>query len=79
MSSSGAPLAELAARHLAHVGGAILVAHDDAVTGELFAEARARGVVPMLRTAEPPTAPDLAIYVVTDELIAEQLGLPRLD
>ena len=73
-----APLAELATRHLGHVG-AILVAHDDAMPGELFAEARARGAVPMLRAAAPPTAPDLAIYVVADELIAEQLGLPRLD
>ena len=72
------PLAELAERHLAHVGGAILVAHDTAPHDELLLEARARGVVAMIRIDEPPSSADVAIYVVSDEAIAEQLALPLL-
>ncbi len=73
-----APLAQLAERHLAHVGGGILAAHDDAPVAELFVEARARGVVPMLRVSEPPAGDDIAIYVVVDDAFAELLALPRL-
>lgn len=73
-----APLVDLAERHLAHVGGAILAAHDAAPRDEVLAEARIRGVVPMVRASEPPTSSEIAIYVVPDDRLAEQLGLPRL-
>ena len=75
------PLAEVAERCVASVGGAILAAHDDADPAELFVEARARGAAPMLRIAigdivELGTDP--AILVVGDESVADQLGVPRL-
>lgn len=72
------PLAELAERHLAHVGGGILAAHDDAPVGEVVVEARARGAVPMLRVSEPPASDDVAIYVVADDVFADLLALPRI-
>lgn len=78
---AGTPLATLAARHLARVGGAILAAHDEADPIELFVEARARGAVPMLRIdageiVELGTDP--AVLVVADDAAADQLGVPRL-
>jgi hypothetical protein len=75
------PLAVVAERCLASVGGAILAGHDDADPGELFIEARARGAAPMLRVSigdivELGTDP--AILVVGDDAVADQLGVPRL-
>ena len=63
------------------VGGAILAAFDDAEPGELFVEARARGAAPMLRVGAGDIleiGTDPAVLVVSDETIAEQLGVPRL-
>jgi hypothetical protein len=73
-------LATIAERYLPSVGGAILAAADGIDPRELYLEARARGAVPMLRViAELDDTPaDPAILVVTDEAIAEQLGVPRL-
>ncbi|CAN5919331.1 hypothetical protein BH11MYX3_BH11MYX3_45470 [soil metagenome] len=78
---SDEPLAVLAQRYLATVGSAILAAHPDCDPVELFLEARARGAVPMLRFTSPdlvelPTEP--VVLVVTDDAVAEQLGVPRL-
>lgn len=72
------PLAEVAERCLARIGGAILIAHDKADLGALVVEARACGAAPMLRAVLDgvPTAP--AIFVIDDAELAEQLGLPRL-
>ncbi len=79
---SAEPLAALAKRTLATVGGAILAAHDDCDPLELFLEARARGAVPMLRITSPDLVVELgtdpAVLVVTDDAIADQLGVPRL-
>ena len=76
-----APLAVIAERVLASVGGAILAAFDHAEPGELFVEARARGAAPMLRVGAGDIleiGTDPAVLVVADETIAEQLGVPRL-
>ena len=75
------PLAVVAERCLASVGGAILAAHDDADPGELFLEARARGAAPMLRVSVGDIVQlgtDPAILVVGDDAVADQLGVPRL-
>jgi hypothetical protein len=77
----GTPLKMVAVRWLAQVGGAILAAHDDADLGELFVEARARGAAPMFRIGADELlelGTDPAILVVTDEEVAESLGVPRL-
>ncbi len=74
-------LPELAERYLGAVGGAILAAHDDMDPAELFVEARARGAAPMLRVGVGEIlelGTDPAVLVVSDEAIADQLGLPRL-
>jgi hypothetical protein len=75
------PLKVVAVRWLAQVGGAILAAHDDADLAELFVEARARGAAPMFRIGADELlelGTDPAILVVTDEDVAESLGVPRL-
>jgi mannose-1-phosphate guanylyltransferase len=75
------PLAELAARYLAQVGGAILAAHDDADIGDVLVEARARGAAPMLRIDAREVVQlgtDPAVLVVASDDAAEQLGIPRL-
>jgi hypothetical protein len=73
------PLDAIAARYVSAVGGGILAARPGAAPVELFAEARARGAVPMLRVARGERVPhDPAILVVTDEAHAEALGVPRL-
>jgi len=79
--SPDAPLAVLAERHLAAVGGAILAAFDDIDPGELLIEARARGAAPMLRIGPADIlelGTDPAVLVVTDDAIADQLGVPKL-
>jgi hypothetical protein len=75
------PLAPIAARCRAGLGGAILVAADDADPAEVLLEARAIGAAAMLRISHHdldrvPT--DAAILVVPDEVTAEALGVPRL-
>ena len=75
------PLAPIAARCRATLGGAILVAADGADPTEVLLEARAIGASPMLRITHDdldraPTDP--AILVVADESLADLLGLPRL-
>ena len=78
---AGTPLATLAERHLARVGGAILAAHDDADPAELMIEARARGAVAMIRIAAGEIlelGTDPAVLVIADEAIADQLDVPRL-
>ncbi|MGE0398674.1 MAG: hypothetical protein AB7T06_18350 [Kofleriaceae bacterium] len=75
------PLKMVAVRWLAEVGGGILAAHDDADLAELFVEARARGAAPMFRIGADELlelGTDPAILVVTDEEVAESLGVPRL-
>jgi hypothetical protein len=73
------PLAAIAERYLAQVGGAILAAHDDAQRADLLFEARAYGAAPMLRHSAADTPPnDAAIFVVGDAALAEHLALPRL-
>gem|GEM_PF-5518443 len=75
------PLKVVAVRWLAQVGGAILAAHEDADLSELFVEARARGAAPMFRIGADELlelGTDPAILVVTDEEVAESLGVPRL-
>lgn len=80
---SDEPLDELAARLAPQVGG-ILVgqlasALDAAALAQLYLEARARGVVPMLRVDEPMAIrPEPALIVVAIEQHAELLGIPRL-
>jgi hypothetical protein len=76
-----AALAELAERHRARVGGAIIVARDGVDRAALLLEARACGAVAMLRISASldavPTEP--AIYVVSDAELADRLGVPRLE
>lgn len=76
------PLAIVAEACVSSVGGAILAARDDADPGELVAEARAYGAVPMVRAraAMLATIPvdQPVILVAADDATAEQLGLPRL-
>jgi hypothetical protein len=73
-------LVAIAERCLASVGGAILAASDDVDPEELFTEARARGAAPMLRITNRDIEPgnDPAIFVVSDPVVAERLGIPRL-
>ena len=76
------PLKVVAVRWLGQVGGAILAAHDDADLAELFVEARARGAAPMFRIGADELlelGTDPAILVVTDDDVAESLGVPRLE
>ena len=76
------PLAIVAEACLSSIGGAILAADDDADPQALVAEARAYGAAPMLRAtaavlgAIPVDQP--VILVADDEVIAAQLGVPRL-
>jgi hypothetical protein len=74
------PLADVAERYRSRVGGAILVARDDADLAALVFEARACGAAPMLRTSvsleAAPSEP--AIYVVADTGVADRLGIPSL-
>ena len=74
------PIGAIAARCALTVGGAILAAHEGADPRELLLEARARGAVSMLRIAgdleQVPAEP--VVLVVSDEAIADELGLPRL-
>ncbi len=75
------PLAVLAERYLGAVSGAILAAFDDVEPLELFVEARARGAAPMLRIGIGEIlqlGTDPAVLVVTDDAVAERLGIPRL-
>lgn len=74
------PLTAVAARCVPHVGGAILVARDDADLADLLFEARAHGAAPMLRVAATvETAPNVpAIFAVDDAELADRLGLPLL-
>ncbi len=81
IATAQTPLKVVAVRWLAQVGGAILAAHDDADLSELFVEARARGAAPMFRIGADELlelGTDPAILVVTDEEVAESLGVPRL-
>lgn len=81
IAAAETPLKVVAVRWLAEVGGAILAAHDDADLAELFVEARARGAAPMFRIGADELlelGTDPAILVVTDEEVAESLGVPRL-
>ncbi len=71
------PLAAIAPRYLAQVGGAILAAHDSVDVAELELEARAFGASPMRRLAAAPAPKTPTVLVVTEEL-AKSLGLPRL-
>ena len=71
------PLAAIAPRYIAQVGGAILAAHDDVDAGELELEARTFGASPMRRLAAAPAPKTATVLVVTEEL-AKSLGLPRL-
>ena len=74
-------LADLAERYLAAVNGAILASFDDAEPAELFVEARARGAAPMLRIGAGEIlqlGTDPAVLVVKTDVIADQLGVPRL-
>jgi hypothetical protein len=73
------PLAQVAERCLAQVGGAILAAHGDADPAAVLFEARACGAVAMLRATPGATAREAVIFVVGDAELAEQLGLPRLE
>ena len=73
------PLGAVAARCVAAVGSAILVAHDTTDRAALAFEARIYGAVAMRRIADAESAThELTIFVVPDEALAEQLGLPRL-
>jgi hypothetical protein len=73
------PLAAIAQRCLARVGGAILAAHDSPDRAALYLEARARGAAPMLRaTASLDALPGEPAIFVVDEPLADRAGLPRL-
>jgi hypothetical protein len=79
--SADEPLATIAKRCLAQVGGAILAGHADADPGELFVEARVRGAAPMLRIDAGDIVQigtDAAVLVVGTEAHADQLRVPRL-
>jgi hypothetical protein len=78
--AEGEPLAAIAARCRASVGGAILLAHPEADRAELLFEARAHGAAAMLEIAtDLDAAPtDHAIFVVSNPELADRLGVPRL-
>jgi hypothetical protein len=72
------PLAEVAERCIAQVGGAILAAHHDAEPAAVLFEARACGAVAMLRATPAAPPREVAIFVVGDTELAERLGMPRV-
>lgn len=72
------PLAELAERCVAQVGGAILAAHRDAEPAAVLFEARACGAVAMLRATPAVPPREAAIFVVDDAELADRLGMPRV-
>lgn len=78
--AEGEPLAAIAARCRARVGGAILLAHPEADRAELLFEARAHGATAMLEIATDldPAPTDHAIFVVSNPELADRLGVPRL-
>jgi len=78
--AGGEPLLAVAERFLPRVGGAILVAHPDVPCAPLAFEARVHGAAAMLRTerAEPAGANDPVIFVVDDDDLADELGVPYL-
>ncbi|HEY0987996.1 MAG TPA: hypothetical protein VGD80_13120 [Kofleriaceae bacterium] len=78
--AGGEPLLAVAERYLPRVGGAILVAHPDVPCAPLAFEARVHGAAAMLRTdgADPAGANDPVIFVVDDDDLADELGVPYL-
>lgn len=72
------PLAAVAERCLARVGGAILAAHRDADPATLLLEARAHGAVAMLRGVPEAVPPEPVIFVTDDADLAERAAMPRL-
>lgn len=69
---------DIAARHAARAGGAILVGHDDRAASLVSFEARAIGAAAMLPAHKYDG--DLAapvIYIAIDDDDADRLGLPR--
>jgi hypothetical protein len=74
------PLSVIAERCLPRVGGAILVANPDVRCAPLVFEARAYGAAAMLRTDRPEvtTSHDPVIFVVDDDDLAEDFGIPYL-
>jgi len=72
------PLAAIAERCLASVGGAILAAHGEPDRAALVFEARARGAAALLRAAIDAVPSESAIFVIDDAELADRLGLPRL-
>jgi hypothetical protein len=78
--SAPEPLGALAARALAQVGGALLVAHPGAHLRHLTVEGRARGAVPLLWDpgGGPVDPSEPAIFVVASEAAADRLGVPIL-
>lgn len=72
------PLGLVAEACLPAAGGAILAAHPHADPFELVLEARAYGAVPMLRVERAVELDEPIILVVSDDAVADRLGLPRL-